>query len=54
MKNINSYIIEKLHIDKDIKCDENLLTEHFVNCKDESEMKQYGNIVWKILQKAYE
>ena len=33
---------------------ESLITEHFVNCKNESEMKQYGNIVWKILQNAYE
>ena len=33
---------------------ESLITEHFVNCKNESEMKQYGDIVWKILQKAYE
>ena len=33
---------------------ESLITEHFVNCKNEYEMKQYGDIVWKILQKAYE
>ena len=33
---------------------EYLITEHFVNCKNEEEMKQYGDIVWKILQKAYE
>lgn len=36
------------------KINESLITEHFINCKNESEMKQYGDIVWKILQKAYE
>lgn len=33
---------------------DNLITEHFVNCKNENEMRKYGDIVWKILQKAYE
>ena len=33
---------------------EYIINEHFVNCKNEQEMKQYGDIVWKILQKAYE
>jgi len=31
-----------------------LINEHFVNCKNTEEMKQYGDIVWNILQKAYE
>ena len=42
MKQINEYINEAL------------INEHFVNCKNEAEMKKYGDIVWKILQKAYE
>lgn len=31
-----------------------IINEHFVNCKNEEEMRKYGNIVWDILQKAYE
>ena len=31
-----------------------LITEHFVNCKNDVEMKQYADIVWRILQKSYE
>jgi hypothetical protein len=31
-----------------------IINEHFVNCKNEDEMRKYGNIVWDILQKAYE
>ena len=30
------------------------INEHFVNCKNEDEMHKYGDIVWSILQKAYE
>ncbi len=33
---------------------ESLITEHFVNCKNDNEMRKYGDIVWKLLQKAYE
>lgn len=33
---------------------ESLITEHFVNCKNDDEMRKYGDIVWKLLQKAYE
>lgn len=42
MKNLTDFISEAL------------LTEHFVNCKTDEEMRKYGDIVWKILQKAYE
>ena len=38
---------------KDI-INESLITERFVNCKNEEEMKKYGDTVWKILQKAYD
>lgn len=38
MKNFNDYLI----------------TERYVNCKNEEEMRKYGDIVWDILQKAYE
>lgn len=31
-----------------------LITEHFINCKSDVEMKQYADIVWRILQKSYE
>lgn len=31
-----------------------LITEHFINCKNDTEMKQYADIVWRILQKSYE
>lgn len=30
------------------------LNEHFVNCKTDEEMREYGDIVWNILKKAYE
>ena len=33
---------------------EQLITEHFVNCKNEEEMRKYGKVVWDILTKAYE
>lgn len=33
---------------------ESLITEHFVNCKNESEMKKYGDDVWNILKRTYE
>lgn len=42
MKSIKQYISEQL------------ITEHFVNCKTEDEMRKYGDIVWEILKKAYE
>lgn len=42
MKNITIYIQEQL------------ITEHFVNCKTDDEMQQYADVVWKLLQKAYE
>lgn len=42
MKNITIYIQEQL------------ITEHFVNCKTDEEMQQYADVVWKLLQKAYE
>lgn len=31
-----------------------LITEHFINCKNDVEMKQYADIVWRILQMSYE
>ena len=42
MKNLITYLNEQL------------ITEHFVNCKNTDDMKQYGDVVWDILQKAYE
>ena len=42
MKNITIYIQEQL------------ITEHFVNCKTDEEMQKYAAVVWKLLQKAYE
>ena len=33
---------------------EQLITEHFVNCKTDEEMQQYADVVWKLLEKAYE
>lgn len=42
MKNICNYIKEQL------------ITEHFVNCKTYDEMWEYADIVWKLLQKSYE
>ena len=33
---------------------EYLITERYINCKNEEEMRKYGDIVWDILQKAYE
>lgn len=33
---------------------EQLICEHFVNCKNQDEMKKYGDVVWDILTKAYE
>lgn len=36
---------------KDLK--EYLITEHYVNCKNQEEMQQYGEIVWNLLQSAY-
>lgn len=43
MKNLIEYIKES-----------QLLTEHFVNCTEPNQMKEYSDIVWKILQNAYE
>lgn len=31
-----------------------LITERFINCKTDEEMKKYADIVWHILQKSYE
>ena len=42
MKSLLSYINEQL------------ITEHFVNCKTKDEMEKYIDIVWDMLQKAYE
>ena len=42
MKNITIYIQEQL------------IAEHFVNCKTDEEMQKYAVVVWKLLQKAYE
>jgi hypothetical protein len=33
---------------------EQLINEHFVNCKNDEEMRKYGKVVWDLLQKAYE
>lgn len=32
---------------------EQLISEHFVNCKTQEDMQQYGEDVWVILQKSY-
>lgn len=42
MKTLTNYITESI------------ITEHFVNCKTDDEMRKYGDIVWAILKKAYE
>ena len=42
MKNINEFINEQL------------ITEHFVNCLNKEDMKPYADEVWKMLQKTYE
>lgn len=42
MKTINEYINEQL------------ITEHFVNCLNKEDMKPYADEVWKMLQKTYE
>ena len=43
MKDISIYIQEQFFI-----------AEHFVNCKTDEEMEKYADVVWKLLQKAYE
>lgn len=42
MKTIKQYISE------------NMINEHFVNCKTDEEMRKYADIVWDILKKSYE
>lgn len=42
MLSLNDYITEQM------------IVEHFVNCKNDEEMRKYGDIVWAILKKAYE
>ena len=32
---------------------EYIIAEHYVNCKNDDEMRKYGDVVWDILQKAY-
>lgn len=39
---------------KDFIYEQQMISEHFVNCKNEDEMKKYGKVVWDILTKAYE
>ena len=36
-----------------IKFSDYIITEHYVNCKNEAEMRKYADTVWGILQKAY-
>lgn len=42
MKNLNTFICEQL------------ITERFVNCHNQEQMKQYAEDVWKIMTKSYE